>query len=85
MAAGGTQTPSIIQYLGNDNNDGLVIGRAITTKLAFYGDTPAAQRASSNQATTNIAVSASFGATQLAVVQEIMNTLDVLGLWKGAA
>lgn len=85
MTAGATQTPTIYQYLGNDNNDGLIIGRAVTSKISFYGDVPIAQRASSNQATTNIAVSASFGASQLAVVQEIMNTLDLLGLWKGAA
>ena len=82
---GTSSTPSIIQYLGNDNNDGAVLGRAITTKIGFYGTTPIAQRASSNQATSNIAVSASFGVSQLAVIQEIMNTMIALGLYKGAA
>jgi hypothetical protein len=53
--------------------------------VGFYGKTPSSQRASSVQATSNLATSASFGATQLAAVQEIMNTLTALGLWKGSA
>ena len=64
--------------------DGAVIGKSDGT-VGFYGKTPVTQRASSVQATSNLATSASFGATQLAAVQEIMNTLTALGLWKGAA
>lgn len=64
--------------------DGAVIGKSGGT-VGFYGKTPTTQRASSVQATSNLATSASFGATQLAAVQEIMNTLSALGLWKGAA
>jgi hypothetical protein len=64
--------------------DGAVIGKSGGT-VGFYGKTPVTQRASSVQATSNLATSASFGATQLAAVQEIMNTLSALGLWKGAA
>lgn len=74
-----------VEYAGSGNDDGLVIGRSATDKIAHYGATPVVQRASSVQATTNIASSTDFGATQLAVVQEIMNTLTALGLWKGAA
>lgn len=73
------------EYLGLGEDDGTVLGRSTSNKISFYGVTPIAQRASSSQVTTNIAVSASFGATQLAVIQEIMNTLTALGLWKGAA
>lgn len=65
--------------------DGAQMGATATDKIGFYGTTPIVQRSSSNQATTNIASSTAFGATQLAVVQEIMNTLTALGLWKGAA
>lgn len=65
--------------------DGAQMGASATEKIGFYGTTPIVQRSSSNQATTNIASSTAFGATQLAVVQEIMNTLTALGLWKGAA
>lgn len=64
--------------------DGAVVGASGGT-VGFYGTTPVAQRSSSVQATSNLATSASFGATQLAAVQEIMNTLAALGLWKGAA
>lgn len=74
-----------VEYAGTGNDDGINLGRSATDKIGFYGTTPVAQRASSNQVTTNIAVSASFGATQLAVIQEIMNTLAATGLWKGAA
>jgi hypothetical protein len=70
---------------GNVSSDGLLVGPTTAAYIGFYGATPVVRRASSNQATTNIAVSASFGATQLAVIQEIMNTLAGLGLWKGAA
>lgn len=64
--------------------DNAIIGKSGGT-VGFYGKTPSTQRASSVQATSNLATSASFGATQLAAVQEIMNTLTALGLWKGAA
>lgn len=64
--------------------DGAIMGKSGGT-VGFYGKTPVTQRSSSVQATSNLATSASFGATQLAAVQEIMNTLTALGLWKGAA
>ncbi len=64
--------------------DDAIIGKSGGT-VGFYGKTPVTQRASSVQATSNLATSASFGATQLAAVQEIMNTLTALGLWKGSA
>lgn len=64
--------------------DGAIMGKSGGT-VGFYGKTPSTQRASSVQATSNLATSASFGATQLAAVQEIMNTLTALGLWKGSA
>lgn len=67
--------------------DAAIIGKsaALSGKVGFYGTTPIVQRSSSVQATSNLATSASFGATQLAAVQEIMNTLAALGLWKGQA
>lgn len=76
---------AIGKQLSDLNTDGTALGQTVTDKIAFYGYTPVVQRASSNQVTTNIAVSASFGATQLAVIQEIMNTLTGLGIWKGTA
>lgn len=61
------------------------LGKATSDVVGFFGGTGSSQRASSNQASTNLATSASFGATQLAVVQEIMQTLTAASLWKGSA
>jgi len=74
-----------VKYLSDKGPDGTSLGQSAADLIAMYGGTPVSQRASSNQVTTNIAVSASFGATQLAVIQEIMNTLAAIGAWKGAA
>lgn len=50
--------------------------------FGVYGVTPVVQRATATtHTTTNAAVSASFGATQLAILQEIMNTLIAVGIW----
>lgn len=73
------------KVLSDGNPDGVALGQSASDLIALYGGTPASQRASSNQVTTNIAVSASFGASQLAVIQEIMNTLTAIGAWKGSA
>lgn len=58
-------------------------------KLGFYGETPASQRAGASQNTSLIS-GVSTGAVStnslvLAALIEVMNTLDVLGLWKGSA
>lgn len=63
----------------------VVLGDAAADTVGFYGSAGSSQRASSVQATTNIASSTDFAAAQLAVVQEIMNTLTAAGLWKGSA
>lgn len=62
-----------------------MIGDAAADVVGFYGTTAISQRASSLQATSNIASSTDFGATQLAVVQHIMETLRLVGLHKGSA
>jgi hypothetical protein len=74
-----------INVVGDNSPDGNALVSSPSELLNLYGGTPVSQRASSNQVTTNIAVSASFGATQLAVIQEIMNTLTAIGAWKGSA
>jgi hypothetical protein len=63
--------------------DGAQICKASSDKVAFYGNTPVIQRAYSSavHATSAQAVSASFGATQLATLQEIQKTLIGLGVW----
>jgi len=61
------------------------LGTSASSLVGAYGATPVVQRASSNQVASNMVTSASFGASQVAIIQEIMNTLTGLGLWKGAA
>lgn len=65
--------------------DGCQIGDA-GAKIGFYGKVPVAQRAYSSavHATSALASSSDFGATQLAAVQEIQNTFIGLGIWATA-
>lgn len=65
---------------------GVTIGSAATSKVGFYGKTPVVQRAYSSavHATSALATSTAFGATQLAALQEIQNTLIGLGVWATA-
>lgn len=83
-----------VEQLGSGIDDGLVMGRATSDIVSFYGTTPVSQRASSDFASTvsTVASSASFAAAQQAALNsvilgfnEIYNTLKALGLHKGAA
>jgi hypothetical protein len=68
---------------GYNSADGLQLGAASTAKLGFYGKVPVVIRpySSAVHATSGYVSSASFGATQLAIVVEIANTLVGLGIW----
>lgn len=85
LAVGSTPSVSSLTTASLTVSASAVIGDAAADVVGFYGATAVSQRASSVQATSNIASSTDFGVTQLAVVQEIMTTLKGLGLWKGAA
>ena len=63
--------------------EGGVMGSSASVKVGFYGKSPVIQRAYSSalHATSGVSSSGSFGATQLAVLQEIQNTLIGLGVW----
>lgn len=66
---------------------GLVVGASATEKVGFYGTTPIAQRAAAAQNTTLLSTASSTAidtATKAAII-EIMNTLRLIGVWKGAA
>lgn len=76
---------AIGQQLTNGNPDGASFGQNASDLICFYGGTPVSQRAGSNQASSNLSSSASFGTLQQAIVQEIMATLTAVSLWKGAA
>lgn len=74
------------EYVGSGVTGGVVMGRSATDKIGFYGKAPSAQRTYSSavHATSALAVSASFGATQLAAIQELQNTMIALGVWATA-
>ena len=61
----------------------VLISPSASGSVGFYGKTPVVQRPYSAAVhnTTALAVSASFGATQLAALQEIQLTLIGLGVW----
>lgn len=82
-----SSTPNVQNYVGNDNNDGMNIGRATTSKVGFYGLTPITQRALAAQATSLVGTASSTDVnTDLkAAIIEIMNTLATIGIWKGSA
>lgn len=63
--------------------DGSQWGGSASEKLGMYGKVPVIQRAYSSalHATSGVSSSSSFGATQLAVLQEIQSTLIGLGVW----
>lgn len=63
--------------------DNSTLGSTAAKTVGFYGKVPVAQRAYSSavHATSALASSTDFGATQLAAVQEIQKTLIGLGVW----
>jgi hypothetical protein len=77
-------TTSPHYLIDGDSTDGTAIAPN-AGPVSFYGVTPVTQRASSVQATSALATSSAFGATQLAYLQEVGATLQGLGLWKGGA
>lgn len=75
--------PTEYEQVSYNAPDGCQIGKGASEKVAFYGNTPVIQRAYSSavHATSAASVSASFGATQLAILQEIQATFIGLGIW----
>lgn len=79
-------TTTLIKQLSDGGPDGTCLGQSASDPIGFYGlAVPVVQRAAAAQATTAVAVSSSFGATQLAALQEVMNVLIATGLMKGSA
>lgn len=75
-----------VEYVGTSGSGGVCVGQSASEKVGFYGKAPVAQRAYSSavHATAALATSSAFGATQLAAIQEIQNTLIALGVWATA-
>lgn len=75
------------ESLGYNSPDGMQMGISSTDKIAFFGTTPVTQRAGASQATSVIgtASTTALSTAQMAYLIEVGNTLQALGLWKGAA
>lgn len=69
------------------NPDGTTFGQSATDKVALYGATPVAQRASAVQATSQLSLTtfATINTNVAAFLLEVANTFIGLGIWKGAA
>lgn len=83
LNVGGTQA-----FTGSTTFAGSVtIGDAAADLVGFYGATPVVQRANAIQATSVISAYSSTTASALigALLVEIANTLNGLGIWKGGA
>jgi hypothetical protein len=68
------------------HGQGIQLGISASDKVAFYGVTPVVQRAYSSavHATSALATSSDFGATQLAALQEVQKALIGLGIYATA-
>lgn len=66
---------------------GVVVGASAADTAGMYGATPVSQRASSIQATSVVSAYTATSASALigAWIVEVTNTLNGLGVWKGAA
>ena len=75
-----------VEYVGTSSSGGTCLGQSASEKISFYGKAPVVQRAYSSavHATSALATSTDFGATQLAALQEIQLTLIGLGVWATA-
>lgn len=75
-----------VQYVGDNGTGGVCIGFSSSKKVGFYGATPVIRRAYSSavHATSALATSSDFGATQLAALQEIQKLLHGVGLMASA-
>ena len=86
MTATFQNTTQPYQELSDGDSDGTNIGKTSAKKVGFYGYAVAAQRpySSAVHATSAASSSTDFGATQLAILQEVMKTLIGLGIWATA-
>ena len=71
------------ETIGYNSPDGSIWGLTSTDKIGVYGKVPVVQRpySSAVHATSALATSSDFGATQLAALQEVQKTLIGLGIY----
>ena len=76
-----------VKQVSDGGPDGMKLGQSATDLVGLYGTTPVAQRANAIQATSVISAYTATSASALigALLVEIANTLNGLGVWKGSA
>lgn len=85
-----TETNSVIVVAGANNIDGVQVGAATTSKVGFYGKTPAVQQAVGSVVATTVAVSTTSAIwgfststqanaiiTAVAAIQSALKTLGI--------
>ena len=75
------------KHLSDNNTDGTSLGQGVSDKISLYGVTPIVQRSGVSQNTTLLTTASSTAIDTLtkAAIIEIMDTLRVIGVWKGSA
>lgn len=78
---------AIGKHVSDLNPDGTSLGQSTADLISFYGVTPIAQRSLAAQNTTLLSTASSTAIDTLtkAGIIEIMNTLRLIGIWKGSA
>lgn len=81
-----TLSTTTYELLDVGGPNGAMICSATSHKIGYWGKAPVARRpySSAVHATSALASSSDFGATQLAALQEIQNTLIGLGIYATA-
>lgn len=74
------------KQLSDLNPGGTGLGQSAADLISLYGVTPVAQRSSSLQATTQNSLTTfmTINTNVAALLLEICNTLQALGVWKGS-
>ncbi len=76
---------SSVEQVTYNSPDGATMGKSATEKISFYGTTPIVQRTAAI-ATSAVGTASSADVTTglKAMVIDIANTLEALGLWAGS-
>jgi hypothetical protein len=71
-----------VEYLGTGNDDGVVLGRSATDKIAFFNATPVVQQSGAALATIAItsATTGGFGFTTSAQAMALVDQVKAVGI-----
>lgn len=83
----GATTPSTGAFTSLTATGNVALGDATSDTIGLYGTTAISQRAGAAQATSLVGTASSADVTtdMKAALIEVMNTLKLIGIWKGSA